>query len=142
MLIQLELGVDGIAFGMSEAQLVKLLGEPSKVYLDDNESRDLAYYRLKLVLKIEPNGRLGWIEVHNREAVWNGINPWTTDQATLLKLLSQHLGEPHELDDYGRMESYCFPESWVELQYEVGQLTIFNFGVRYGENDEPIYPDP
>ena len=116
MLIQLERGVDRIALGMSEAQLVELLGEPSKIYLDGNGSRDLAHYSWKLVLKIEPNGRLGWIEVHNREAIWSGINPWATDQETLLKVLSQHLGEPYEVDDYGRMESYCFRDSWVELQ--------------------------
>lgn len=126
---------------MSEAQLVELLGNPDKVYLDNNESHNLAYYRLMLVLKIEPNGRLGWIEVHNRNSIWNGVNPWATDHATLLKLLSEDLGEPFELSDYGSMESYFFNESWVELQYEVGQLTTFNFGVPYGADDEPIYPN-
>lgn len=141
MLIQLDRGVDDITFGMSEPEIVKLLGEPSKVYFDVNESRNLAYHKLKLVLKVEPDGRLGWIEVHNKEAVWDGINPWSTNQETLLKRLSECLSEPYELDDYGSMESYCFREGWVELQYEVGELATFNFGVRYGENDEPMWPN-
>lgn len=140
MLIQLERGVDNIVFGMSEAELVKLLGNPDKIYLDGNESRNLEYRKLKLVLKIEPNGRLGWIEVHNRESVWNGINPWQKDREELLGRLTVHFGQSCEFDDYGSMESYSFDSFWVELQYELGELTSFNFGVRYDEDDEPMWP--
>lgn len=141
MLITLDRGVDDIAFGMSEAEVITRLGQPNKVYLDDSDSRNLEYHQHKVVLKIEPNGRLGWIEVHNREARWNGIHAWATDRETLLKHLAESLGEPYEFEDYGSMESYSFRESWVELQYEVGELTSFNFGVRYDENDEPMWPD-
>ena len=94
----------------------------------------------KLILKIEPSDRLGWIEVHNREAIWLHICPWRLSKISLLEKLSDALKDSYEIDDYGRMESYSYKNAWLELQYEFGELYSFNFGVGYDENDEPIWP--
>ena len=50
------------------------------------------------------------------------------------------LGESFEPSDYGEMESYYFPKHVVELQYRLGRLDALNFGVRYGDDDEPAWP--
>jgi hypothetical protein len=143
MQIQIGKGIDNILFGMNEDELINLLGTPDKIVVDDDqESKDLYYYNLKLGLKIEPlnDNRLGWIEILNKGASWGNINPWELDREVLLELLSKSLGETFELDDYGRMESYSFNKNWVELQYQFGELSSFNFGVLYGEDDEPLWP--
>lgn len=140
MQIELERGIAGVLFGASELAVIAKLGPPDKVWLDDNDSRNLAYFAQKIVFKIEPNGRLGWIEVHNRSATWEGLKPFETDREVLLMRLGRRLSEPHTLDDYGSMESYAFGDCFVELQYECGELTSFNFGVRYDEHDEPLWP--
>lgn len=113
MNIDLERGVDQINFGLTEEQVIEIL--PDKVGLDRNESRDLLYYRQKLVLKIEPHGRLGWIEVHNQSATWNGVSPWRIEKRSLLDTLETYLSHPAELDDYGVMESYSYGDKFVEL---------------------------
>jgi hypothetical protein len=140
MLINLGRDVDGLLFGMSEPEIVGMLGEPDKIWFDANDGRNLEYHKLKLVLKIEPNERLGWIEVHNQGAIWNGINPWAISRDELLDSLSGALGEEVEFEDYGGMESYFFHANWVELQYEVGALSSFNFGVLYHDNEEQLWP--
>jgi hypothetical protein len=143
MQIQIGKGIDSIQFGMDEDELINLLGTPDKIVVaDDQESKDLYYYNLKLGLKIEPlnDKRLGWIEIRNKEARWGNINPWRLDCEVLLELIGKSLGENFELDDYGHMESYSFNKNWVELQYQFGELSSFNFGVLYGEDDEPLWP--
>lgn len=58
----------------------------------------------------------------------------------MLATLSTMLGESFEPSDYGEMESYYFPKHVVELQYRLGRLDALNFGVRYGDDDEPAWP--
>ena len=142
MQIHPALGVDRLLFGMTEQELAALLGQPDKVIVTDNGNRDLCYYDLKLVLKIEPsNGdRLGWISVRNRSARLTGVDPWSMTRKSLLTHLTKQFSEPYEMDDYGEMESYNFREIWVELQFELDELTSINFGVPYDPNDDPIWP--
>ncbi len=130
MEIELNRGVDEILFGMTESNIIDLIGPPNKIVLDGYGNRDLIYNKLELVLKIElENGStLGWIEVHNRESRWNDINPWILKRAEFLDLLSTNLEDFYESEDYGYMESYSFCNQWVELQYEFDSLTSFNFG--------------
>ncbi|MEK8035029.1 hypothetical protein AACH06_29790 [Ideonella sp. DXS29W] len=136
------IGVDRVLFGMNEQELVALLGPPDKVVTSDNGNRDLCYYALKLILKIEPNNesRLGWISVRNRSSRLTGIDPWSMKREQLLSHLSLKFSEAYEVDDYGEMESYTFGEIWVELQFELDELTSINFGVPYDPNDMPIWP--
>jgi hypothetical protein len=142
MEIVLGRGVGPMTFGLTEHQVVERLGQPDKVVLDANQSRDLMYYAQRLVLKIEPHGRLGWIEVHNAAAEWNGVKPWAEEQERLVERLCQHLARPAEFGDYGAMESYWFGDACIELQYVLGRLEAFNFGVLYGADDQPIWPEP
>jgi hypothetical protein len=140
MQIIFERGVDNIIFGLTEAQVVALLGSPDKIAIDANDSRDLIYNHQKLVLKIEPNGRLGWIEIHNKLATWDGITPWRIEKNALLTLIGKRLNESYEFEDYGHMESYIFQITWIELQYEFGELSCINIGVPYDENDQQRWP--
>jgi hypothetical protein len=142
MNIQIGRGVDEIIFGLPEAAILEMLGEPDKIDVSDSDNHRLMYYDLKLVLQIEPMNydRLGWIRVHNKQATWNSINPWTMKREALLEMLSQFLGEKYEEDDLGHSEYFFFNQNWVELQYELGELTAFNIGVLYGDNDQPIWP--
>jgi len=140
--IELTRGIDGLLFGMSEHEVVAVLGSPDKVVVTESENRDLCYYKLRLILKIEPSngGRLGWISVRNRSSRLSGLDPWSLERNALLQHLEGELRESIEFEDYGEMESFFFRQSWVELQYELGELAAINFGVPYHYDDEPRWP--
>lgn len=142
MRIELFCGVDDLYFGMSEPEIVTALGKPNKIIVSEQGNRDLCYFNQKLVLKVEPenDARLGWIEVHNRQARWLNVDPWTLSRESLLGLLTKELHDTYHIDDYGIMESYSFNKNWIELQYELGDLVSFNFGVPYDSNDKPLWP--
>lgn len=127
---------------MREQDLIARLGIPDKIIVTEFGNRDLCYYELHTVFKIEPanDNRLGWISVKNQNARLSSLNPWQLQRHELLAHVNKLLGESFEMEDYGEMESFIFPESQVELQYELGHLTAFNYGVPYDENDAPRWP--
>jgi hypothetical protein len=142
MNIEISRGLDGLLFGMTEQELTTRLGPPDKIVVTEFDNRDLCYYNLQVVFKIEPtnDSRLGWLSVYDPNTTFGDMHPWRMSKDELLATLSAALRESFEVNDYGEMESYYFPEHYVELQYRLGRLDAFNFGVPYGGDDQPIWP--
>ncbi|WP_255988070.1 hypothetical protein [Chitinolyticbacter albus] len=142
MEIILGFGAGPVRFGMTEVETRALLGTPDKILTTECQNRDWIFNRAKLVLKFEPANdyRLGWLEIHHRKARWNGIAIFEAGQDQLLAELSSVLGEPWRHDDYGTLDTYFFADNGVEVQYELGALRCFNFGVAYDANDTPLWP--
>ncbi|HJU38502.1 MAG TPA: hypothetical protein VJ724_02945 [Tahibacter sp.] len=136
------IGLDTLPFGMTKSEVFARLGFPNKSFLMESDSRAVQYFALRLELKFESgnDARLGWMEVHNRDSTMLGISPWRMPRSELVALLTGTFGEEPRLNDYGSFESVTFRDYWVELQYELGELSSINFGVRYDDNGEPIWP--
>ena len=58
----------------------------------------------------------------------------------VLSILRMELDTEPTIDDYGSFVSVIFEKEWLELQFSFNKLTNINFGVLYGENDEPEWP--
>lgn len=142
MNIEISRGLDGFLFGMTEQELIAVIGPPDKIIVTDFGNRDLCYYNFQVVFKIEPtnDNRLGWLSVYDPATTLGHLHPWRMPKEELLATLSAACGKPFEIDDYGEMESYYFRDHMVELQYRLGRLDAFNFGVPYGDDDQPIWP--
>ncbi|HJU38501.1 MAG TPA: hypothetical protein VJ724_02940 [Tahibacter sp.] len=136
------IGLDTLQFGMTKSEVFERLGFPSKSYLTEWGDREVQYFTLKLVLRFEQqdDGRLGRIEVLDRNSTMLGISPWRMPRSELVALLTGAFGEESERDDYGGFESVTFWDHSVELQYAFGELSRINVGLRYGDDDEPIWP--
>jgi hypothetical protein len=131
-----------LLFGLTEQELVRVLGPPDKRYCTDSEVLRLQYFALRLELAIEPNNgdRFGWVEVHNPEATLFGRRLIGASIASVLSFVSESLGEEPERDDYGSRETFFYPRNWVELSVEFGRVRSINCGVMYDEADQPRWP--
>ena len=137
------IGVGQILFGLTEPELVRVLGSPDKRYRTDSEALRLQYFGLRLEFSIEPdNGdRYGWVEVHSPEATLFGHCVVGEPIAQVFSLISEALGEEPEHEDYGSLETFFYPRNWVELQVEFGRVVSVNCGVVYDDADEPQWPN-
>ena len=54
MNIEISRGLGELLFGMTEQELISVLGKPDKIIVTEFDNRDLCYYDLQVVLKIEP----------------------------------------------------------------------------------------
>ena len=135
-------GLSTISFGLLEAEIVSLLGNPDKAFFTDGDNKRLIYNKLLIELSIEPDNdnRLGWIEVHNPDFTFNDKRLIGQTKETVLPIVSDFLNEKLKLENYYSMESYNFENNWVELQFNFNRLTCINLGVLYSENDEVLWP--
>lgn len=136
------IGTDLIRFGMTEAEILALLGKADKTYVTDEGCKRLQFNLLRIELSFEPeNGnRLGWIEIHNPEASWNDRSLIGLSENEVVEFVSGLLKEDPEIEDYGSFLSISYDESWVELQFQFNRLDNINFGVLYDERDAPQWP--
>lgn len=142
MEIKLGYGVDSILFGHTEQQVIALLGNPDKTFFTDEENKRLQFNELQVELSFETKNdlRLGWIEVHNKNVAILGHQLIGKSMPEVLSILRVELDTEPTIDDYGSFVSVTFEKEWLELQFSFNKLTNINFGVLYGENDEPEWP--
>jgi hypothetical protein len=141
MEILLAKGLDNIRFGLTEVEVTRQWGEPDKAYLLD-ESKRLQFFELQVEFsfEFEHENRLGWIEVHNPEATLFGQKLIGVRREKVLSIISSHITDEPEIDDYGHSESYFYENCWLELQFEFDRLRAINFGFLWRDDDTSDWP--
>ncbi|MDJ1184343.1 hypothetical protein [Roseofilum casamattae] len=131
-----------LLFGLTEAQAREILGPPDKSYTTEFGCQRLQFNEVMLKLSFEPDNDnlLGWIEVHNLQAILFGKKIVGQPKKAVLEIAAKELGQPSEFEDYGSFESAFYEEQWLELHFEFGRLTNLNFGVLYSEENRALWP--
>jgi hypothetical protein len=143
MEIQIGIGIGDILFGFTEGRVKEILGSEDKLYKTEFGCRRFQFNNKMLELSFEPDndGLLGWIEVHNPEAILFGHKLLCQSKQKVLEILVTELGQPSEYNDYGSFDTAFYEEQWLELHFQFGRLTNLNIGVLYGKDDEPLWPN-
>ena len=136
-------GISVISFGVTEKEAINFLGSPDKVYTTDSGCKRLQFNKLQIELSFEPdnNSLLGWLEVHDSNAILFGKNIIGKEQNEVLNFVTDKLKEKPEIEDYGSFISATYETEWLELQFEFGALKSINLGVKYNDNDTPQWPN-
>jgi|TARA_Y100001968_G_scaffold321015_1_gene354791 hypothetical protein len=135
-------GMDTLLFGVTENEAKKLLGSPNKSYFTDSGCKRLQYNEMKIELSFEPENddRLGWLEVHNKEAKLFGSSLIGLSEISAVEFLDSRLISKPKYNDFGGFTSINYEDEWLELQIQFGIVKCINFGVLFGENDAPSWP--
>lgn len=139
------IGINEIKFGMTESQILSLIGKPSKIILDEEDedkNRVYQYNELKLRLTFynEYNGKLGYIRVANPKIEINGnpiIGIRIEDVFKSYELKKESWNKEH----YFTFNSYFNECKWTTLNEEYGVVTDIEFGYLFDESGEnPVWP--
>lgn len=143
MEVTIGIGVGELLFGFTENKVKEILGLEDKLYKTDSGCRRLQFYNEMLELSFEPDndGLLGWIEVHNPEAILFGHKLLWQTKYRVLDLLAAELGKPSEYEDYRSFDTAFYEKQWLELHFHFGRLTNLNIGVLYGKDNETLWPN-
>ena len=135
-------GIAPVVFGQAQQQVKEVLGSPDKKHTTDIGNIDWCYFEKQLVLKFEKENefRFGWIEVHNPHYTLFQKKIIGLEKPEVLQVISEHISEAPELEDYGSWESMMYSDNWLELHFTLNRLTSFHFGVLYDESGDPIWP--
>jgi hypothetical protein len=135
-------GVGPVRFGLTEPELVRLLGPPDRRYMTETGVDRLQYFGPRVEVAIEPAAgyRFSWVEVHNPDATLFGRRVVGERVGDVIPRLTGAFREEPDHEDCGGFETYFFPLSCVELYVTFGRVGFVNYGVLYGEGDEPRWP--
>lgn len=142
MEIVLAEGIGSLQFGMTEAQLVAVLGQPAQVLEDEYGDRLVHYHDPALELRLEAMNqmRLGWITVTSPQATLFGQKLVNRPEQQVIPFLTQTIGRASDIETNDGMKSYFFESVGLELQFEQDTLKIITFSVPYDDEDQPMFP--
>jgi hypothetical protein len=146
MILHLGVGIEPLKFGMTELEVMALLGEPDLLTLDpDDEFRNTVYQynqlRLTLTFYSDEDDRLAYFRTTNPALKFNGqqiINQSLQDVFSTLEIKN----EEWEKEQFFSFTSYCYEEKWIVLHEEYGRVTNFEMGApRGGKHYDIIWPE-
>lgn len=102
------IGLNNIRFGVTEAELIALIGEPDKTRDDTElERRQLQYNSLRSAFWFDDT-HLHWIECSHPEMSLNGQRLYEMEEQEAIAFIGSELGESPQLEDHGHFECYSF----------------------------------
>ena len=144
MQIELGKGIDDIHFGASKADVIKRWGAATLEYVDESGDQCLAYFANKIALRFEKEQKfkLTWIECANPHTQLLELRAFEQKIDELTYKIEARTAEEPEIFEHGWLQTFFYAEDWLELQLQFGELCALNFGVRFDELDQPIWPKP
>ena len=140
------IGINDIVFGMTQRQVIEVLGEPDKE-INPNEEGDIVYIYNSIGdfhFDSDEDFRLSSMEIEvNPELMISGINIFNKNRNEILELFEEENAEIKELEnEEGPFEtSIDFPALCLTVYLdENGRTDTISFGVMFNENDEIIWP--
>lgn len=127
-----EKGLGEITFGMLPTTVVKLLGEPDKIFVADDEEEEFIYQynRLRTMFTFykHEKDRLGYIRSSNPTITYNG-EP-LLDQPVKKILDGPMKGIKNwQAEKYDFFDTYMNEKSWIVLNVEYDLITDIEIGV-------------
>lgn len=145
MTIKPGIGINNIKFGMSENQVLNLIGKPSKIIIDeDDDDKNPVYQynelKLRLTFYNEYGGKLGYIRTSNPKIEIN--------KKPIIGVQIEDVFKSYDLEKkdwneelYFTFNCYFNEKIWTTLNEEYGMVTDIEYGYLFdikGEN--PIWP--
>jgi len=128
-------------FGIDELEIYQLLGLPDKSYWEEGDI-DIQYFERRLLLRIEADNHhlFGWAMVRSPEAIVYGSRILHAPRDIAIDTIVSGTNEEPEWEDYGLTEFAIFSDHRIELEFVMGAVESLNFGVRYRDDGDPIWP--
>ena len=131
-------GLGEIVFGSQQADIVSMLGEPDKIFTDEDDDDELIYQYNKLKLRLSfymtEEGKLGYIRTASPEANFNGEKLIGRPVQEVIDTTFSDLPGWEE-ENYDFFDTYLNGENWIVLNSSYDEVTDIEIGVPYNEDD-------
>ncbi len=130
MEVKLKFGIDQLLFGMKQADVKKLYGEPDKQFKDDDKNIIFVYNQLQLRLTFydDEDLRLGYVISSNPSLTINDKIVINETVEEVKKQLEVNKIKSWEKEDFDLAENHFNEENWLILQSEFGRIVKVEIG--------------
>ena len=145
MQIRTGIGINDVKFGLTENEVLDLIGQPTLIQIDEeDEDKNRVYQYDKLKMKLtfynKYDGKLGYVRTANPEIKINGQPVIGMEIDKAIKAFGLKKSEWNK-EHYFTFNSYFNEGIWTTLNEEYGVVTDIEFGFLLDESGEnPIWP--
>lgn len=143
MRIEIGIGLNNLIFGMSQENVISIMGKPDKI-VETEPLQDFYYYFNNKLIKIkfdsEESYRLYTIEVFNPNTIMFNQQLINKDKHEILALLKLNGYFEIEQEDYDTFETVFCQEIGSEFLFEFNKLRSISFSPLFDNEDEIIWP--
>lgn len=140
MEVEFGIGMNSIYFGMLEADVIEILGNPTKKYFDDNEDLYLVYYDICTKFRFDKDDdyKLFYIDSSSDDISIFGKKLLRVSKEDVLRLLNSNGYSDFEWEDYDYFDVlYCEDISlWITFEYD--RTTGIEFFPLYDKDGDTV----
>lgn len=137
-------GIQDIKFGMTQNDVIEILGDPDRIKVDqdDDDQILLEFFKLKLRLTfyLTEGGKLGYVRTSNPNVSFNGKRIIGTSIEFAKKEIFGETVKDWEIEEYDFFITHSNDEFWLTLDEEYGTVTNIELGVTFDNDDEYNWP--
>lgn len=138
------IGIGDVKFGMTQEEVVKILGEPDRIR-DDSEDENKLYleyneHKLRLTIYVDEEARLGYMMCSNPALTFNEEKIIDRKIEDAYNHVFSELVQNWLQEEYDTFYSYGDEEYWITLNVEYGRILALELGVPFNEDEEYQWP--
>jgi hypothetical protein len=145
MTVKPGIGIDDLKFGMTEGQIVELIGKPTEIVFDEEDDDENPVYqynelKLRLTFYSEYDKKFGYARVANPSVSVNGKPVIGIETDAVFEVFG--LKEDKWIKEaYFTFNAYFNESIWTTLNEEYGVVNHIEFGYLFDESGEkPVWP--
>lgn len=139
-----KIGIDSLKFGMTQKDILEVLGIPDRKVFDqdDDEQLLLEFNKLKLRLTFYLNeqNRLGYIRTSNPNLTFNGKKIIGSKVDFAKKEIFGGIVDEWEIEEYDFFITHSNEEVWLTLNEEFGEVSVVEVGVTFSDRENYDWP--
>lgn len=147
MELYLKLGIDNLKFGMTQSQVVEILGEPDRTFAEEgeDESRIVSEWnkeklRLTFYLYENQNDKLAYIRTINPVIQYNGQKIIGVEASIVKDKVFNEL-QDWAIDEYDFFTDHFNSACWLCLKSEFGVIVQVEMGVPFKNENDYDWPE-
>ncbi len=144
MQLKPKIGIANLKFGMTQKDILEILGIPNRKRIDEDDEDEVLLefnqLKLRLTFYLNEGNRLGYLRTNNLDLTFNGHKIIGTKIDIAKKLIFGSLITDWEIEEYDFFISHSNDEFWITLNEEFGEVTAIELGVTYLDEENYDWP--
>lgn len=144
MQLKPKIGIGNLKFGMTQKDILEILGIPSRKRIDEDDDEQILLefnqLKLRLTFYLTEGSRLGYLRTNNVDLTFNGHKIIGTKIDIAKKMIFGSLITDWEIDEYDFFITHSNDQFWITLNEEFGEVIAIELGVTFLDEENYDWP--
>jgi len=139
-----KIGIDNLTFGLNKLEVIKILGEPNRVFEMEDDDNELTLEwnekKLRLTFYKNENEKFGYLRTSNTKLTYNGQSIINSNSQFAKEEIFYEF-QDWEKEEYDFLTVYFNENCWLSLNCEYGNVIDIEMGVTFKDDENYDWPN-